>query len=201
MPTEWPIQEVARLAGTTARTLRHYDHIGVLRPSRVGPDGHRFYDQHCVVRLQRILLLRELGLGLSDIADVLTGERDVAAALRTHLALLESERDRVERRIESVHTTLRKTEEGERLMADEILDGFNHERYRDEVIERWGRDAYESGAQWWRGLSPEERDDIQREQHEIASAFGTAHAAGAPPEGEKVQGLTSSTRLRPVDSN
>ena len=34
---EWSIQEVARLAGTTSRTLRHYDAIGLLEPSRTGP--------------------------------------------------------------------------------------------------------------------------------------------------------------------
>ena len=58
------IQDIARLAGTTSRTLRHYDDIGLLEPSRIGANGYRYYDQHALVRLQRILLLRDLGLGL-----------------------------------------------------------------------------------------------------------------------------------------
>ena len=68
---DWSIQEIARLAGTTSRTLRHYDDIGLLAPSRVAHNGYRHYDQTALVRLQRILLLRELGLGLPRIGEVL----------------------------------------------------------------------------------------------------------------------------------
>jgi len=53
---EWSIQDVARSAGTTSRTLRHYDDIGLLPPSRVGGNGYRYYDEDALVRLQRILL-------------------------------------------------------------------------------------------------------------------------------------------------
>ncbi|MCD2115184.1 MerR family transcriptional regulator, partial [Rhodococcus rhodochrous] len=75
--------ELAKSAGTTSRTLRHYGDLGLLEPSRIGANGYRFYNENALVRLQRILLLRELGLGLPAIAEVLTGERDTAAALRT----------------------------------------------------------------------------------------------------------------------
>ena len=61
---EWSIQDLARAAGTTSRTLRHYGEVGLLRPSRIGGNGYRYYDQDSLVRLQRILLLRDLGLGL-----------------------------------------------------------------------------------------------------------------------------------------
>ncbi|MEU8075197.1 MerR family transcriptional regulator [Catellatospora citrea] len=82
----WSIQDVARLAGTTSRTLRHYDELGLLTPSRVGGNGYRVFDQDCLVRLQRILLLRELGLGLPAIAEVIDGgPQDTVAALYTHL--------------------------------------------------------------------------------------------------------------------
>lgn len=80
---EWPIQEIARSAGTTSRTLRHYGDIGLLRPSRVGNNGYRYYDQDCLLRLQRILLLRELGLSLPAIAEILDGQRDTVSARRT----------------------------------------------------------------------------------------------------------------------
>ncbi|MGH9217613.1 MAG: MerR family transcriptional regulator, partial [Acidimicrobiales bacterium] len=66
---EWSIQDLARAAGTTSRTLRHYGEVGLLEPSRVGSNGYRYYDQDSLVRLQRILLLRDLGLGLPAIAE------------------------------------------------------------------------------------------------------------------------------------
>ncbi len=186
---EWSIHHVARSAGTTTRTLRHYDDIGLLEPSRVGGNGYRYYDEHALVRLQRILLLRELGLGLPAIAEVLEGQRDTAAALRTHLLLLEQEHERIERQILSVKTTLRKIEGGEHLMAEEVFDGFDHTQYKDEVIERWGREAYERGDEWWRSLSAAEKEKFQQRQLDIASDFGRAHAAGQPPDSEEAQAI------------
>lgn len=90
---EWSIQDIARAAGTTSRTLRHYGQLGLLAPSRTGSNGYRYYDQDALVRLQRILLLRELGLSLPAIAEVLSGQQDTTAALSNHLRLLEAERE------------------------------------------------------------------------------------------------------------
>lgn len=184
---EWSIQEIARAAGTTSRTLRHYGDVGLLAPSRVGSNGYRYYDRQSLVRLQRILLLRELGLGLPAIAEVLDGERDGAAALAVHLEWLKAERDRIERQIASVTTTLRKLEGGEQLMATEAFDGFDHTQYKDEVIERWGRDAYERGDRWWRSLSDEDKREFQQRQHEIAADFAEAHKQGRLAHSDEVQ--------------
>ncbi|MFI8522348.1 MerR family transcriptional regulator [Streptomyces sp. NPDC085481] len=186
---EWSIQEIARKAGTTSRTLRHYGELGLLEPSRIGANGYRYYDQAALVRLQRILLLRELGLSLPAIAEVLEGQRDTSAALRTHLALLEQERERIGRQIEAVRTTLHKTERGEELMADEMFDGFDHTKYEEEVTERWGRDAYQEGDRWWRSLSDAEKKAFMAEQAGIARDFGRAAREGLGPDSDEVQAI------------
>ncbi|GGY71873.1 MerR family transcriptional regulator [Streptomyces omiyaensis] len=186
---EWSIQEIARKAGTTSRTLRHYGELGLLEPSRTGANGYRYYDQAALVRLQRILLLRELGLSLPAIAEVLEGQRDTSAALRTHLALLQQERERIGRQIEAVRTTLHKTERGERLMAEEVFDGFDHTEYEAEVTERWGRDAYEQGDRWWRSLDEAARKEFMEAQAGIARDFGAAAAAGLAADSDEVQAL------------
>jgi DNA-binding transcriptional MerR regulator len=187
---EWSIQDLARAAGTTSRTLRHYAAIGLLTPSRIGGNGYRYYDQDSLVRLQRILLLRDLGLGLPAIAEVLGGQQDTATALRTHLALLEQERRRVGRQIESVRTTLRKTEGGEQLMAEEVFDGFDHTRYEGEVTQRWGREAYERGDRWWRSLSDTEKRSFHQRQVDIAADYGRALRAGISADSDEVQAIT-----------
>lgn len=188
---EWSIQDIARSAGTTSRTLRHYGELGLLPPSRVGRNGYRYYDQDSLVRLQRILLLRELGLNLSMIAEVLDGQRDTAAALRTHLELLERERRRIGRQIESVRTTLRKTEEGEELMAAEVFDGFDHTKYEQEVTERWGEEAYQRGDRWWRGLGEAGRKAHLDEGGAISTGLAEAAAAGRDPGDAQVQALVA----------
>ncbi|MFC8227758.1 MerR family transcriptional regulator [Streptomyces sp. NPDC057287] len=186
---EWSIQEIARRAGTTSRTLRHYGDIGLLAPSRTGANGYRYYDQEALVRLQRILLLRELGLSLPAIKDVLEGQRDTSAALRTHLRLLERERERIGRQIASVRTTLHRTGQGEELMASEALDGFDHTEYEQEVTERWGREAYERGGRWWRGLDEDERARFQGVHDAVARDYGEARAAGLEAGSEQVQDI------------
>ena len=40
---EYSIQALAHLAGVTTRTLRWYDQIGLLKPSRVADNGYRYY--------------------------------------------------------------------------------------------------------------------------------------------------------------
>ncbi|MEV4426008.1 MerR family transcriptional regulator [Streptomyces sp. R-07] len=186
---EWSIQEIAKKAGTTSRTLRHYGERGLLEPSRIGANGYRYYDQAALVRLQRILLLRELGLSLPAIAEVLAGQRDTSAALRTHLALLEQERERIGRQIASVRTTLDKTEKGEELMAEEVFDGFDHTVHEEEVSERWGREAYEKADRWWRSLSPAQKKVFMEEQAGIAREFGRAAREGLAADSDEVQAI------------
>ncbi|MEV0296590.1 MerR family transcriptional regulator [Nocardia sp. NPDC050710] len=188
---EWSIQDLAKVAGTTSRTLRHYGQLGLLPPSRIGANGYRYYDQDSLVRLQRILLLRELGLGLPAIAEVLAGQQDTATALRAHLGLLRQEQDRIRRRIESVQTTLHKTERGEQLVAAEVFDGFDHTQYKDEVIERWGKDAYESGDRWWRSLSDAEKKRFLQTHLDIAADYGHARATGLAPDSAEVQAIVA----------
>lgn len=166
--TERSIQEVAKAAGTTSRTLRHYDAIGLVKPSRIGINGYRYYDDRALVRLQRVLLLRELGLGLDTIGRVLEAQdREAlpgeepgageARILRSHLTYLTQERGRIDAQIAAVDRTITALEGQQNgdLMSENMFDGFDHTQYRDEVEQRWGADAYAQADSWWRGLGEE----------------------------------------------
>src|SRR5690606_9926760 len=156
---EWSIQQIARLAGTTSRTLRHYDDLGLVPPSRIGSNGYRYYDELALVRLQRVLLLRELGLGLSEIGDVLARELEEESALTTHLSLLRQEQDRLTRQIAAVEHTIHALKGGEDFMAESMFDGFDHTQYKDEVEQRWGKDAYVRSDSCWSWLSDGDRQN------------------------------------------
>lgn len=138
---ELSIQQTARIAGTTSRTLRYYDEIGLVPPSRIGSNGYRYYDDNALMRLQRVLLLRELALGLDQISEVLAREVEESAALTTHLSLLRQEQDRLTRQIAAVEHTIQSIIGKEELMAETMFDGFDHSQYKDEVEARWGKDA------------------------------------------------------------
>lgn len=186
---EASIQEVARLTGTTSRTLRHYDRIGLLEPSRVGENGYRWYDEDALVRLQRILLLRDLGLGLADIGRVLDREQDETVALRRHLAWLRDEQRRLARQAASVERTLTARQGGGPIMADEMFDGFDHTQYKDEVEERWGKDAYARSDAWWRGLSDQQKRAFQEEAAQLGRDWVAAAEAGVDPVSDEAQEL------------
>ncbi|MFI2105298.1 TipAS antibiotic-recognition domain-containing protein [Isoptericola sp. NPDC019693] len=185
------IQDVARLAGISSRTLRHYDQIGLLPPSGTGPGGLRHYDDAAVRRLQRILLLRDLGLPLTDVGRVLDEQADEVGALRHHLGQLRAEQQRLARRIASVERTVTAIEKGEQLMAEDMLDGFDHTQHEQEVTERWGADAYARSDAWWRGLGHERQKEWQVRTKELSEAWGDAAARGVDPASDEAQALAA----------
>ncbi len=185
---EYPIAEVARLAGTTSRTLRHYGEVGLLEPSRIGANGYRFYDATALTRLQRILMLRQLGIGVGAIGDVLDAA-DPATALRAHLTWLRAESERLDRQIASVERTITSIDKGVPIMAEDMLDGFDHTQHKEEVVQRWGTQAYADSDAWWRGLGSEGRAQFADEHAAIAAAWGRLAADALPVDGPEAQAL------------
>ncbi|WJL97156.1 MerR family transcriptional regulator [Microbacterium sp. ET2] len=188
---DWSIQQISRAAGTTSRTLRHYDVIGLLPPLRIGSNGYRYYDRSALVRLQRILLLRDLGLGLAQIRDLLDRDTTEVDALEKHLAWLREEQSRLARQIASVAATIHALRGGEELMAENMFDGFDHTRYKEEVEQRWGADAYERSDRWWRGMSDDERADWKSLAADLGRDWITAAESGVDPTGDEAQALAA----------
>ena len=188
---EWSIADIARLASTTSRTLRHYGDLGLLAPSRIGSNSYRYYDEDALVQLQRILLLRELGLGLPAIGEVLAGQSDSSLALSSHLRWLEKEKERLDRQIASVENTIRNLEGGKQLMADQMFDGFDHTQYQAEVEQKWGADAYRKSDAWWRSKSEDERRAFKAQHTAIAADYQSAREANESADGGPVQAIVA----------
>lgn len=189
MHTEWSIQQIAKLAGTTSRTLRHYDELGLLPPTRIAANGYRHYDGPALVRLQRILLLRDLGLSLAQIADVLARPVAEAEALRAHLAWLRDEQQRLERQIAAVASTITTLTEGKNLMAEDMFDGFDHTQYQEEVAARWGAETAAQSDRWWRGLGAADHRAWQAEVAALNAAWQDAADRGIPADGPEAAAL------------
>ncbi|AIY02508.1 hypothetical protein ART_2909 [Arthrobacter sp. PAMC 25486] len=136
------ISQVADLAGISARMLRHYDKLGLLHPSRVSNNGYRWYEREQLLRLQRILLLRDYGLSLASIKDILSrndaaGER---AALIAHRELVAEERDRLTRLLSTLDLTLDEMAGGRPFAERDFFAGLRTSRaeLRSELLERFG---------------------------------------------------------------
>ncbi|CAM5216920.1 MerR family transcriptional regulator OS=Ureibacillus acetophenoni OX=614649 GN=SAMN05877842_11178 PE=4 SV=1 [Ureibacillus acetophenoni] len=104
---EYTISKLAKLANVSARTLRYYDEINLLKPTRINSSGYRIYGQNEVDRLQQILFFRELGVELETITSIMNNpEFDKTKALESHLYQLEQKKSRLEKLIETVEKTI-----------------------------------------------------------------------------------------------
>lgn len=189
MAQHWTIKDVAKAAGTTSRTLRHYDEIGLLKPSDIGANGYRLYDASALVRLQRILALRDLGLGLAQIRSVLDRDLNEIEALTELERQLVQESARLKRQISTVRRTLASLKKGESPMADTMFDGFKHEDLKEEVEQKWGAESWQQSSSWWNALSKDEQADYQQNVIDLINDWKRAHASGVTPESADAQAL------------
>ncbi|MCG2796941.1 MAG: MerR family transcriptional regulator [Cellulomonas sp.] len=185
------IQQVAKASGTTSRTLRHYDAIGLLTPSRTDTGGRRWYDDDALVRLQQILLLRGLGLPLGQIGQVLDDQVDELGALRGHLGRLQAEQGRLARQAAAVERTITARARGAQMDTETMFDGFDHTQYEDEVTQRWGAHAHATSDAWWRAMSPEERRTWKARAAALVVDWRTTADSGVGPGSPAAQELAA----------
>lgn len=102
------VKDVSEIVGVSIRTLRHYDEIGLLKPTELTEAGYRLYDDKALEKLQEIMFYRELEIPLSDIKIILENPfYDKKQALLTQKALLEQKRNRLNGIIELISDVLK----------------------------------------------------------------------------------------------
>lgn len=185
----WSINEVARASGVTSRTLRHYHAIGLLEPAWTADGGRRHYEQEQLLRLQRILLLRELGLGLDAIGEVLAAQdgADAVDVLRRHRSWLLAERDRLDRLVATVEDTMTTLEKGGTMTANSMFAGFEQNPYEDEARARWGDHAIDDATARMRGWSKEQADQARTGFGAAMTALAALRTDGVPVGDARVQ--------------
>ena len=183
----WSIAQVARMSGVTSRTLRHYDEIGLLPPAEIGGNGYRYYETGELLRLQQILLLRQLGLGLAEIKEILGRGTDPVIALREHLKRLLAERDRLETLAHTIERTIGELEHqtgDDPLMAkinrpENLFEGFEGTQYDEEARERWPQ-QWESSKAAAGTLTPADTQRLQKEMTAAMIRMAELMVAGVP---------------------
>ena len=193
MDTDYDIGKVARMSGITSRTLRHYDDIGLLTPAQTGEDGRRRYGRPELLRLQHILVLRELGTSLDRIARIVNTDdpSTTIAMLRDHLAGLTAERERYARLAATVARTIDSMERGKPMTASHVFDGFAHQRYEPEARDRWGDAAVDRSNARWESLGDEGKKRHLRIDREIVEALGAAVRVNFAADSAQVQDIVA----------
>lgn len=186
---ELKIKELSTLSGLSVRTLHYYDQIDLLKPSRISESSYRYYDIHCLQRLQQIMFFRELDFPLKDIRDILANkDYDATEILAKQYDLLLEKRKRIDRLIDLAKRRIK----GEDTMSftefnQQELDAKRAE-YAKEAKERWDHtEAYRESERRTSNMSAEQMQAIQSEVDHIFREFALCRRLS--PKDERVATL------------
>lgn len=181
----YSVGAIARAAGVTVRTLHHYDEIGLLTPSGRSSAGYREYDSTDLLRLQRVLGYRALGLPLDEIAVILDEPTiDPAANLRTLHGRVGDHVARLQAQLLAIEKTMEAHKMGIELTPEEMLEVFgDHDptEHADEAEQRWGdTDAYRQSRRRTSAYGKEDWQRMRTEAATVEAGLVAAYRSGAP---------------------
>lgn len=185
--TDHPIGEAADILHVTTRTLRHWDQIGLLVPTRRTWSGHRLYADGDLARALQILVYREAGLPLQEIRGLLDAPGDAAAKLRRQRAVLVDRIGHLHRMVRAVDELL---EGGDAMSMNEKVDLFAEEAGR-----RWGdTPEWEQSRATRAKMTDRDRESVRQEQEEFVALLADAAARGVEPGSAEADGIVEKHR-------
>ncbi len=163
----YTVKKLAKMAGVSVRTLHLYDRMDLLKPSVRTEARYRLYGEKELLRLQQILFYKELDMPLSEIKQILDQpDFDTITALESHRAALKIRLDRIVRMMDTVNKTIFNLKEGNMLKHEELYDGLPKEHaevYRNEAIEKWGKETVEKSELQLRKMTRAELDQLKED--------------------------------------
>jgi len=195
----YTVRQVARIAGVSVRALHHYDAIGLLVPGRAA-SGYRIYDEAGLMRLQQILIQRELGLSLEAIRRSLDDPAfDHRAALRSQREALCRRLDATGEMIEAVDRALAHLDSpSKESIVDKkgLFGGFDPAKYEAEAHERFGHsEAYKEAQRRTKGYRAKDWKTLKEEQDAIYRGAAAIMQAGQRPGEEEAMDIAERHRL------
>lgn len=174
----YKVQEVAKIAGVSVRTLHHYDSIGLLKPSNIGANRYRYYNGEDLKLLQQILFLKELGFPLKKIQEVVAHGFDSNFALTQHIELLRQKKARLEGLIENAEQTLLENAGALSLTNEERFAAFSIKNSADNI------NLYKMEIPELAQEEPITQEAAETEEPELVEALVQATASAAETGGE-----------------
>ncbi len=177
------VKQLSDLAGVTPRTLHHYDQIGLLKPSRIGENGYRYYGEESLLRLQQILLYRELEFPLEEIRRIM-GRRDfdVLSALENHKLALGKQVDRLQHLIQTVDDTILHMKGQKTMSNKQLFAAFSEEEQEKmaaEAEQKYDPATVRESNRKWKAYGKEKQQAILNEGNQIYLDMIAAMPKGA----------------------
>lgn len=185
---EYTINDIAKIAGISTRTLRYYDEINLLSPKRISSNGYRIYGKEEINKLQQILFYREFDFKLEKIAELITrNDFDREIALIEHRKSLLNKRKQIDELIQNLDDSLDEMK-GKMIMKDkDKFKGFKEEKIREnekkygkEIREKYGDAVVEESNKKYMGQTKEQFERAEALSKEILSKLYQAMEEGEP---------------------
>ncbi|MBQ2846582.1 MAG: MerR family transcriptional regulator [Firmicutes bacterium] len=178
------VNEVSKLTGVSVRTLQYYDTIGLLKPSGYTEAGYRLYDDASLVRLQQILLFKELEFPLKEIKGIIDApDFDRNKALQQQIELLTMKKEHLENLIDFARGLKLL---GVRKVDFKVFDTKKIDEYSKRAKEQWGKTPeYKEYERKMQNMSDEDELAMVDEFMQIFAEFGQMMAL--EPSDEEVQ--------------
>lgn len=191
---EYTVKQLAKIAGISARTIRYYDEVGLLKPARISSSGYRIYGSREVDRLQQILFYRELEFPVDKIKEIIDSpDFDEIAALNSHKEQLINKRNQLDLLIKNVEKTILNKERGINMTDNEKFEGFkknlideNEKKYGKEIREKYGDDTIDASNKKLLNMSREQYEEFEKLSQTILDTLEEAMKTG-DPAGELAQ--------------
>ncbi|MGW0433123.1 MerR family transcriptional regulator [Micromonospora sp. NPDC003197] len=183
VPADLTVGQVAALVGVSVRTLHHWDEIGLVRPSGRTRADYRVYSGSDISRIHRVLVYRELGLHLAEVARLLDDpEVDEVAHLRRQRALLSGRISHLREMVSAVDRMLEAKQMGTPLTPEQQSEIFGTDwrpEWAQEAEERWGNSPqWAQSQQRMAAMSREEREQARAAGETLNADLGAAKRAG-----------------------
>lgn len=189
----WKVGELARRTGLSVRTLRYYDGIGLLSPSRRSEGGHRLYTAKDVVRLQRIKSLRALGFTLREIREYLDRpDFPLERVVQLHIARLKEKIELQRRLCDRLERVSSRLSSGEEVSSEEFIETVMEVIEMSERLNKYYTPEQLEYLEQRRNEVGEERiRESQAEWAELMEQVRAEMEAGTDPSDERVQALAA----------
>jgi len=191
MSTMYTIKQLADIAHITVRTLHHYDHIGLFKPTQIGDNGYRYYDDKALYQLQQILIYRKMGLELAQIRDIIHApDFNASDALRSQRDRIQAQMAHLNHLMQTIDHTLNHMEGRIPMSKKKMFEPFDDEQqkeYEREVRLRYDPEKVRESQQNWGSYDDEKKQEIMDEGNAIYDKLGELLASGKDATDDAVQ--------------
>ena len=196
---ELTVGQVAGLVGVSVRTLHHWDEIGLVVPSARSWAGYRLYGPDDVARIHRVLVYRETGMPLAEVARVLDDpDVDATAHLALQREVLQHRNAHLTRMLRAVDTMMERNSMGENLTPQqqaEILGAEWDPAWQEEAEERWGdSDEWAQAAARKAAMTRQDWARVAEETEALETDLANAMREGVVPGSERANALAERHR-------